>query len=69
MTNEVLLKEVSPQWIASLRETIPAYRAIGALFGKLYGAIGPLATEGPGVALLHDTEYKEHGWDVPLDES
>lgn len=64
MTNEVLLKEVAPQWIASLRETIPAYRTIGALFGKLYGALGPLAAEGPGVALLHDTEYKDHDVDA-----
>jgi DNA-binding transcriptional MerR regulator len=64
MTSDVVLKEVAPQWIASLREIIPAYRAIGALFGKLYGALGPLSAEGTGVALFHDTEYKEQNVDV-----
>jgi DNA-binding transcriptional MerR regulator len=64
MTSDVVLKEVAPQWIASLREIIPAYRTIGALFGKLYGMLGPLAAEGHGVALFHDTEYKEQNVDA-----
>ena len=66
MTNEVLLKEVAPQWVVSLREIIPAHRTIGALFGKLYGALGPLPAEGPGVALFHDTEYKEQNVDAEV---
>lgn len=66
MTNEVLLKEVAPQWIVSMRETIPAHRTIGAMFGKLYGALGPLAAEGPGFALFHDTEYKEQNVDAEV---
>jgi effector-binding domain-containing protein len=64
MTNEVILKEIAPQWIVSVRENIPAYRTIGELFGKLYGAAGPLAAQGAGVALLHDTEYKESDVDA-----
>lgn len=64
VTHDVVLKEIAPQWIASLRETIPAYRAIGNLFAKLYPALGPLAAEGTGVALLHDTEYKEQDVDA-----
>jgi hypothetical protein len=53
MSADVILKEVPPQWMVSLRETIPRYRAIGALFGRLYGELGALAGEGPGVALFH----------------
>lgn len=64
MTNDVVLKEVAPQWIVSLRESISAYRTIGQLFGKLYGALGPVAGQGAGVALLHDTEYKESDVDA-----
>ena len=64
MTDDVILKDLDPQWIVSLRETIPAYRVIGALFGKLYGTLGPLSSEGIGVALLHDTDYREEDVDV-----
>lgn len=59
MTGDVVLKSVGPQWIVSLRESIPAYRTIGQLFGELFGIIGPLGVQGTGVALLHDNEYKE----------
>ena len=59
MTGDVVLKTIAPQWIVSLRENIPSYRTIGQLFGKLYGVIGPMGMQGTGMALLHDTEYKE----------
>lgn len=64
MTSEVVLKEIGPQWIVSMRERIQAYRAIGLLFGKLYGFLGPLRVPGTGVAVLHDTEFREQDVDV-----
>ena len=64
MTGDVVLKTIDSQWIVSLRENIPAYRNIGQLFGKLYGVIGPMGIEGTGMALLHDTEYKEKNVDA-----
>ena len=64
MTSEVVLKEIGPQWIVSMRESIQAYRAIGLLFGKLYGFLGPLGGQGTGVAVLHDTEFREQDVDV-----
>ena len=64
MTNDVIMKEVEPQWIVSLREHIPAYRVVGQLIGKLYGLLGPLGGQGMGVVLLHDHEYKEQNVDV-----
>jgi DNA-binding transcriptional MerR regulator len=63
MTNDVIVKEVEPQWIVSLREKIPAYRDVGQLIGRLYGLLSPLG-EGLGVGLLHDGEYKEQDVDV-----
>lgn len=66
MTNEVVLKDVPPQWIASMRENIPAYRMIGRLFGKLYGVLGPLGLDGLGVALFHDKEFKEQDIDAEV---
>jgi len=64
MTGDVVLKAIGPQWFVSLRESIPAYRTIGQLFGKLHGFIGPMGVQGTGVALLHDTEFKERDVDV-----
>jgi DNA-binding transcriptional MerR regulator len=64
MSSDVIMKEVEPQWIVSLRENIPAYRAVGQLIGRLYGLLGPLGGEGMGVGLLHDPEYKEQDVDV-----
>lgn len=58
------MKNLPAQWIVSLRESIPAYKAVGQLIGKLYGALGPLGVQGPGVVLLHDTEYKENDVDA-----
>lgn len=64
MTSDVVLKDVGPQWIVSLREPIPQYRAVGQLIGKLYGTLGPLGAQGPGVVLLHDSEYKDKDVDA-----
>jgi effector-binding domain-containing protein len=66
MSSDVVLKEIGPQWIVSLRESIPAYRAIGSLFGKLYGSLGPLGGQGAGVALLHDAEFREQDVDAEV---
>jgi DNA-binding transcriptional MerR regulator len=66
MANEVVLKDIGPQWMVSMREVIPGFRTIGRLFGKFYGAIGPLASQGMGAALFHDQEFKEQEVDVEL---
>jgi len=66
MASEVVLKEIGPQWIVSVRENIPGFRTIGALFGKLYGALGPLGSQGVAAAILHDQEFKEREVDVEV---
>ena len=64
MTKDVVIKEITPQWIASIRETIPAYPAVGKLYGELFRSLGPAAFGGVTVALWHDGEYKEHDVDA-----
>ena len=64
MSGDVILKEVGPQWIVSLREKIATYSVVGGLFGKLYGSLGSAAAEGHGMALFHDTDYREQNVDV-----
>ena len=64
LSNDVILKDLEPKWIVSLRESIPAYRVVGQLIGKLHALLAPLGVEGLGVGLLHDREYQEENVDV-----
>ena len=66
MASEVVLKDLGPQWVVSMREVIPGFRTIGALFGKLYGALGPLSSQGVAAAVFHDQEFKEQEVDVEV---
>jgi DNA-binding transcriptional MerR regulator len=63
MGNEVIIKEVPAQWIASVRETIPNYPAVGKLYGEVAAAI-PGGRCGIGVALWHDPEFRDHDVDA-----
>jgi effector-binding domain-containing protein len=65
MSYDVVLKTLPPQKIASVREVIAAYNAVGPLYGKVAGALGPaMATVGIPVALWHDPEHKEKDVDA-----
>ena len=64
LTTDVVLKQLPPRWIVSLRESIPEYRAIGGLIGKLFGLLGPLGCEGTGMVLVHDEEFREQDIDA-----
>lgn len=65
MSNEVVLKTAPKQWIASVRETIPAYNKVGSLYPKVSAALGPaMGSVLYGVALWHNTEFKESDVDA-----
>ena len=60
MGQDVVLKEVPAQWIASVRAVIANYQSVGTLYGEVFALLG--RTGCPGglpVALWHDSEYKE----------
>ena len=60
MGQDVVVKEVPPQWIASVRDILPNYPAVGTLYGELYGLLGRKdCVGGLAVALWHDKEFKE----------
>ncbi|MCW3099758.1 MAG: transcriptional regulator, effector-binding domain/component [Chthonomonadaceae bacterium] len=69
---DVIIKPVAAQRIASVRQVLPHYSAIGALLNEVYQYLGShgVAPIGPCLALWHDTEYKEQDVDgegcVPL---
>jgi effector-binding domain-containing protein len=65
MPQEVILKEVPKQWIASMRETIANYPSIGMLYPKLFTSLGPhMAQMTMCVALWHDLEHKDSDVDA-----
>jgi effector-binding domain-containing protein len=65
MEFEVVLKSLPKQWIASVRDVIPSYPSVGALYGKVIAALGPcMGNTVLPVALWHDPEYKESNVDA-----
>ncbi len=65
MAYDVVIKTVPTQWIASVRETIPAYNTVGSLYPKVTAGLdSSLASCLMGVALWHDFEYTESDVDA-----
>jgi DNA-binding transcriptional MerR regulator len=65
MPQEVLLKEVPAQWVASVRETIPNYPSIGALYPRVAAALGPaMGDKVIAFAIWHNPEYRESDVDA-----
>jgi DNA-binding transcriptional MerR regulator len=65
MANEVVLKTVPKQWVASVREMIAAYNTVEALYPKVSEGLGPaMASVQYGVAMWHDPEFKENNVDA-----
>jgi DNA-binding transcriptional MerR regulator/predicted transcriptional regulator YdeE len=67
-TYDVLLKQVEPLLVASVRALLPNHSAVGSLFAEVYEAIGPHVGEALGphpelggqtLVLCYDTEFKE----------
>jgi effector-binding domain-containing protein len=65
-TQEVVLKKVPAQAVASVREVIPTYQDIGNLFGEVFAHLGQhgINPAGPGVGIYYDEEYRERDTDV-----
>jgi len=58
---DVVIKQIEPQLVAGVRDTLPNYPAVGRLFDEVYGYLarcGISGLEAFGVAIWHDDEYK-----------
>lgn len=63
-TQEVVIKQVEPALVASVRDTVPAYADIGRLFGEVFPYVAQHGQPGGlCAARYHDGEYKEHDVD------
>jgi DNA-binding transcriptional MerR regulator len=64
MSYDVVIKSLPKLKIASVREVVASYPAIGALYPKVAERMGPrMAQVGISVAIWHDKEHKEHDVD------
>jgi effector-binding domain-containing protein len=60
MSQEVVLKQLPKQWVASVRETIANYPAVGALYPRVIAGVGPGAVgQAPCFTMWHDPEFRE----------
>lgn len=73
MTYSVSLKELPERYVASVRQTIPAYDQEGILWGILMEETAPLQLQDAEpcytLAIFHDKEHKESDVDVEVQKS
>lgn len=69
-TYDVVLKQVEPLKVASLRGIVPAPPDQGTLWQELEEHLSKhnVRPEGPCLSLYHDDEYKEQDWDIEVCE-
>jgi effector-binding domain-containing protein len=67
-TQEVALKNIPAQRVASVRDVIPTYSDIGQLFGELFAYLGQhrISPAGPPIGIYHDEEFREQDVDVEV---
>jgi effector-binding domain-containing protein len=66
---QVTIKKVEPQLIASIRDVLPSYGAVGPLYGEIFKYLGRkfvFKPAGPPMFICHDNEYKESDVDVEV---
>lgn len=61
---DVVLKDIPVQRVASIRQIVANYAAIGPLYEELYGYLARHNAGGPCAAIYHDEGYKEHDVDA-----
>ena len=65
-SQEVVLKNVPAQPVASVRDVAPAYSVIGQFLGEVFAHLGQhrISPAGPPIGIYHDHEYREQDVDI-----
>ncbi len=63
---EVVIKQVEPLTVATVRDIMPSYKEVGPLYQELFETIGRngIAPTGPSMGIYYDDDYKESDVDV-----
>ncbi len=67
-TQEVAVKKIPAQAVASVRDTIPSFNDLGQLFSEVFAYLGQhrISPAGPPVGIYHDPEFREQDADVEV---
>ena len=67
-TQEVVLKNVPAQPVASVRDTAPAYNAVGQFLSEVFAHLGQhrVSPAGPPIGIYHDHEFREQDLDIEV---
>jgi effector-binding domain-containing protein len=67
-TQEVALKKIPAQTVASVRDVIPSLNDLGQLFGEVFAYLGQrrITPVGPPIGIYHDQEFREQDTDVEV---
>jgi effector-binding domain-containing protein len=67
-TQEVALKNIPAQAVASVRDVIPSFSDLGQLFGEVFAYLGRhrITPAGPPIGIYHDEEFREQDADVEV---
>jgi DNA-binding transcriptional MerR regulator len=67
-TQEVAVKKIPAQAVASVRDVIPTYGDVGQLFGEIFAYLGQhrITPAGPPIGIYHDPEFREQEVDVEV---
>ena len=67
-TQEVAVKNIPAQAVASVRDVIPSYGDLGQLFGEIFAYLGQhrITPAGPPIGIYHDHEFREQDVDAEV---
>jgi len=67
-TQEVAVKNIPAQAVASVRDVIPSFSDLGQLFGEIFAYLGRhrITPAGPPIGIYHDEEFREQDADVEI---
>ena len=67
-SQEVAVKQIPAQAVASVRDTIPSLKDLSQLFNDVFGYLGQhrINPAGPPIGIYHDREFREQDADVEV---
>ena len=67
-SQEVAVKQIPAQAVASVRDTIPSLRDLSQLFNEVFAYLGQhrISPAGPPIGIYHDQEFREQDVDVEV---
>jgi len=63
---DILVKDVSSQWVVSVRDTVMSYDTVGVLYERLFPYLAQMKVEGLVAVVWHDDSYQGEDIDAEV---